>query len=85
MDEKKKKLLQTKINRYVTETKSNIKKKIEEYKKKYDNNDSEASFQKFLSNHKYTVQEFAEVDPEKVTVNPTNSRTSLFWPQIQET
>ena len=66
MDEKKKKLLQTKINRYVTETKSNIKKKIEEYKKKYDNNDSEASFQKFLSNHKYTVQEFAELNPEKV-------------------
>ena len=48
LDEKKKKLLQTKINRYVTKTKSNIKKKIEEYKKKHDNNDSEASFQKFL-------------------------------------
>ena len=40
LDEKKKKLLQTKINKYVTETKSNIEKKIEEYKKKHDNNDS---------------------------------------------
>ena len=42
-----------------------IEKKIEQYKKKHDNNaDSEASFQKFLSNHKYTVQEFANIDPE---------------------
>ena len=71
LDEKKKKLLQTKINKYVTKTISSIKKKIEEYKKKHDNNDSEASFQKFLSNHKYTVQEFAELDPEKVLLNPT--------------